>query len=283
MSGTASLGGFKSGCTSNLVVANGVLNAPDYTRTCSCAYQNQTSLALIHMPEMEMWTYSQFGLDGKQGDRILHAGINFGAPGNRRASDGTLWLEYPHTGDGNAPRFGVEGLSNDVKWFRRHSSQVAASGMGQPWIAASGFIGEGEIIITPSLRRPLLVKPGKKSDDEDDKVSSKKKAVDKSKVAVTPTQEPLLKINYPSLPHTVRLHFSEPENLAPGERVFSVMLQGKPVLQNFDIARETTKPGGIVVREFKGIIIGPDLRLTLQSAPGSKAKPALCGVEFVAE
>jgi hypothetical protein len=102
-------------------------------------------------------------------------------------------------------------------------------------------------------------------------------------VAVTPAQEPLLKVNYPPLPHTVRLHFSEPENLAPGERVFSVMLQGKPVLQNFDIARETTKPGGIVVREFKGIIIGPDLRLTLQSAPGSKAKPALCGVEFVAE
>jgi outer membrane protein assembly factor BamB len=283
MSGTASLGGFKSGCTSNLVVANGVLNAPDYTRTCSCAYQNQTSLALIHMPEMEMWTYSQFGLDGKQGDRILHAGINFGAPGNRRAPDGTLWLEYPHTGDGNSPRFGVEGLSNDVKWFRRHSSQVAAGGTGQPWIAASGFIGEGEIIITPSLRRPLLVKPGKKSDDEDDKVSSKKKAVEKSKVAVTPAQEPLLKVNYPPLSHTVRLHFSEPENLAPGERVFSVMLQGKPVLQNFDIARETAKPGGIIVREFKGIIIGPDLRLTLQSAPGSKAKPALCGLEFAAE
>ena len=61
------------------------------------------------------------------------------------------------------------------------------------------------------------------------------------------------------------------------------MLQGKPVLQNFDIARETAKPGGIIVREFKGIIIGPDLRLTLQSVPGSKAKPALCGLEFAAE
>ncbi len=55
-SGTGNLGGFKSGCTSNLVVANGVLNAPDYTRTCSCSYQNQTSLALVHMPEVELWT-----------------------------------------------------------------------------------------------------------------------------------------------------------------------------------------------------------------------------------
>ncbi|MEQ9066587.1 MAG: PQQ-binding-like beta-propeller repeat protein, partial [Gimesia chilikensis] len=42
-SGTGNFGGFKSSCTSNLVVANGVLNAPDYTRTCSCSYQNQTS------------------------------------------------------------------------------------------------------------------------------------------------------------------------------------------------------------------------------------------------
>jgi PAS domain S-box-containing protein len=54
--GTGNFGGFKSGCTSNLVVANGVLNAPDYTRTCSCSYQNQTSLALVHTPDVEIWT-----------------------------------------------------------------------------------------------------------------------------------------------------------------------------------------------------------------------------------
>ncbi|MBM3240687.1 PAS domain-containing protein [Candidatus Poribacteria bacterium] len=54
--GTGNFGGFKSGCTSNLVAANGVLNAPDYTRTCSCSYQNQTSLALVHTPDVEIWT-----------------------------------------------------------------------------------------------------------------------------------------------------------------------------------------------------------------------------------
>lgn len=262
MSGTSSLGGFKSGCTSNLVVANGVLNAPDYTRTCSCAYQNQTSLALIHMPEMEMWSYSQFGLDAKHGDRILRAGINFGAPGNRRDTDGTLWLEHPHVGDGNAPQLGVEGIGKDVTWFRRHSSQIGDAGKSQPWIAASGLIGEGEIVMTPSLRRPLLVKPASKPGDD-----------------ARTTQEPLLKVDYPPLPHTVRLHFSEPDDLPPGSRVFNVMLQGKTVLENFDPAKE----GGSVVREFKGIIIGANLRLTLKSAPGSKAKPVLCGVEFVAE
>ncbi|MEM7396336.1 MAG: PQQ-binding-like beta-propeller repeat protein, partial [Verrucomicrobiota bacterium] len=42
-SGTANLGGFRSSCTANLIPANGVFNAPDYTRTCNCGYQNQTS------------------------------------------------------------------------------------------------------------------------------------------------------------------------------------------------------------------------------------------------
>jgi len=54
--GTGNFGGFRSSCTSNLIAANGVLNAPDYTRTCSCSYQNQTSLALVHVPDIEIWT-----------------------------------------------------------------------------------------------------------------------------------------------------------------------------------------------------------------------------------
>ncbi len=282
MSGTANLGGFKSGCTSNLVVANGVLNAPDYTRTCSCAYQNQTSLALISMPDMEMWSYSQFGLDAKQGDRILHAGINFGAPGNRRAADGTLWLEYPHVGDGNSPKLGVACVGSHMKWFRHHSSTVTATEGSQPWIAASGFVGEADIAITPSLRRPLLVKPGKKSDDDDDDhkaAGGKSKSPAKPKATAPQTQEPLLKIGFPTRLHTVRLHFADPEHLPPGARVFDVMLQGRKVLENFDLARE----GGAAVREFRDIPIGAELRLQLQSSAGATAPPVLCGLEFAAQ
>ena len=90
MSGTANLGGFKSGCTSNLVVANGVLNAPDYTRTCSCAYQNQTSLALVHMSDMEMWTVNHAATLLKAGQKVGQVGVNFGAPGDRRRQWGAL-------------------------------------------------------------------------------------------------------------------------------------------------------------------------------------------------
>lgn len=76
--GTGNLGGFKSGCTSNLVVANGVLNAPDYTRTCSCAYQNQTSLALVHMPDIELWSVDTSASVKSHGKRIDSLGINLG-------------------------------------------------------------------------------------------------------------------------------------------------------------------------------------------------------------
>jgi outer membrane protein assembly factor BamB len=269
MSGTSNLGGFKSGCTSNLVVANGVLNAPDYTRTCSCSYQNQTSLALIHMPDVEMWSYSQFGFDSQHGERILRAGINFGAPGNRRAADGTLWLEHPYVGEGNAPRLGVEGLAETASFFRRHSSQVGAGGEGYEWVGASGLVGAGEIVITPSLRRPLLVKPIKVKEGEPK--------------PEPPVQEPLKKVSYPPLAHTVRLHFSEPEALAVGERMFDVAIQGETVLENFDIAKETGGKGGTVVKEFKGVLVSSDLIVRLTPAKGSQAQPVLNGIEFAAD
>jgi hypothetical protein len=75
-SGTGNFGGFRSGCTSNLVIANGVLNAPDYTKTCTCSYQNQTSLAMIHIPEVETWSFSDMAARNAPIQRV---GVNLGA------------------------------------------------------------------------------------------------------------------------------------------------------------------------------------------------------------
>ncbi|MDA0918948.1 MAG: PQQ-binding-like beta-propeller repeat protein [Planctomycetota bacterium] len=150
-SGTGNLGGFKSGCTSNLVVANGVLNAPDYTRTCSCSYQNQTSLALVHMPEMEMWTVNiaAAAADVNSEERpVNRIGINFGAPGDRRDHNGLLWLEYPVVA-GESPPLAINVDSNG-KYFRRHGSTM--DGRDLPWVLASGVAGASEIAI--SLKSP---------------------------------------------------------------------------------------------------------------------------------
>lgn len=133
--GTANLGGFRSGCTSSLIAADGVLSAPDYTRTCTCGYPNQASLALVHMPEVELWTFSDLVWDGEP---IRRMGVNLGAPGARRADDGTLWLEHPASG-APGPDVPVRVEPRRVQWFRKHSSRIVSG--SRPWVAASGAKG----------------------------------------------------------------------------------------------------------------------------------------------
>ncbi len=129
--GTGNWGGFKSGCTSNLMPADGVLSAPDYTRTCTCSYQNQCSLALVPMDDVEVWTFQSY--EDVSGP-LQRAGVNFGAPGDWPAPGGTLWLDYPSVG-GRSPDLKVR-VKGEVRYFRHHAlcmtgdaRQVTASGL----------------------------------------------------------------------------------------------------------------------------------------------------------
>ncbi|NIA13748.1 MAG: PQQ-binding-like beta-propeller repeat protein [Nitrospiraceae bacterium] len=234
--GTGSFGGFKSSCTANLVAADGVLNAPDYTRTCSCSYQNQTSLAFVHMPELETWTFNNFTLGE---ERIRRVGINLGAPGDRRGDAGTLWLEYPVAG-GPSPGVGIAVEPENPEWFRHHSLRMKGGGLD--WVGASGATGLNAISISLAPE----------SDREH--------------------------------PYTVRLYFAEWGGAKPGERVFDVSLQGKPVLSGFDPVDEAGGGMRTIVKEFKGIPVKNVLRVALSAPSGADGnKPVLCGVEAVAE
>lgn len=139
--GTGNFGGFRSSCTNNLIVAGGILTAPEYTRTCTCAYQNQSSIALIHMPEGEMWT--SFGSKDVKG-YVKRLGLNFGAAGDRKADDGTLWLEYPSIA-GISPAVQAVAKPASPVVFRRHSSAIIGP---YNWVASSGMKGLSELSIT---------------------------------------------------------------------------------------------------------------------------------------
>jgi hypothetical protein len=143
-SGTGNLGGFRSGCTSNLIAAAGVLNAPDYTRTCQCSYQNQTSLAFIHMPELEYWTTNDYAWNGK---RVRRIGINLNAPGDRVAPDGTLWVDFPSVG-GRSPDLPIRLEPATARRVRRHALTLQPT--GYEWVAASGLAGPLNLKITLS-------------------------------------------------------------------------------------------------------------------------------------
>jgi len=145
--GTGNFGGFRSGCSANLIAADGVLSAPDYTRGCTCSYQNQCSVALVHMPDVEMWTFNELAPPRDMSlARITRVGINLGAPGDRVAEDGTLWLDSPSVG-GPSPDVPVTVGTPDPRYFRRHASVMR--GPAPTWVGASG--AEGLTSVTVGL------------------------------------------------------------------------------------------------------------------------------------
>ena len=232
--GTGNFGGFRSSCTNNLIVAGGVLCAPEYTRDCTCSYQNQTSVCMVPMPEAEMWT--SFGKVGGKGP-IRRVGVNIGAPGDRKADNGTLWIEVPSVG-GLSPPIDVKIVGKDAKYFRRHSASVEGP---MNWVTSSGVSGLDSFALTLG-------------------------AVDSAPRT-----------------YTVRLYFSEPDDLKPGQRLFDVTMQGKAVLDNFDIVKEAGGMNKSLVKEFRGVLAAADLKLLFKAKEGSTAKAILCGVEVVAE
>lgn len=245
--GTGNFGGFRSGCRNNLVPADGLVNSPDMTARCQCAYALQTSLALVHMPEVETWTYNAFRrpdqdhFDARPAARAISApvrrvGLNLGAPGDRRTADGLLWLGWP--GAGFTPSLLQPKLEPEAAtWFSYHTLRNAG-GDGPAWVTASGAVGLQRLTI------PL-----------------------------DPAENP------PERRYTVRLYFSEPEELPPGERVFSVSLQGERLIPALDIARETGGPRRGLVREFREVRAAGALVLEMDSVAGRRP-PLLSGVEI---
>ena len=104
---------------------------------------------------------------------------------------------------------------------------------------------------------------GKSTDEEPDEKADAK----------PDSREPLL--------YTVELHFIEPNPEAkPGDRTFDVSIQGKKLLERFDIAREAEGPNRGIVRRFEGIAVPRELRIEFKPISG---KPVLSGISVEAE
>jgi outer membrane protein assembly factor BamB len=227
--GTGNFGGFKSGCSSNLIVADGVLNAPEYTRTCSCAYQNQTSLALVHMPENEVWTYGLYGRPGDSHSLIRRIGINFGAPGDRLADDGTWWVNYPPD-EGTSPEVDLA-LDGTLRWFRKHSSRV--SGDALAWVAASGGEGFRELTIRMEVPQrtvpPITVSIAESQDDAEESATGE--------VSLTSSD---LELTVDKTIQTVGLRFPKVP-LSPGMKIKSAHVQ-------FEVGEGSDEPTRLEIR-----------------------------------
>jgi len=250
-SGTVNVSGMRSGCRNSIIAAGGVLALPSWTGNCTCNYPIFTSLALVHAgADHEQW--SAWGYV-PQGGAVRRVGINFGAPGDRAGPHGTLWLDYPSVG-GPSPDVPVSISPSTARSYYRHSLW-SRGGQGHPWVTASGVAGAGQVRITPVVRRsaaPVRTKRGKA------------KPVEAQPIKPRPS-------------YTVRLYFSAPDD-AP--RVFSVAIQGRQVLKNFDVARAAGGPMRGIVKEFKNISVKRDLTITLTP---SRGQPIISGVELIAD
>jgi len=84
--------------------------------------------------------------------------------------------------------------------------------------------------------------------------------------------------------YSVRLYFAEPEDLAPGQRVFSVVLQGRTVIEELDVVRLAGGARRALVRHVRGVKVERDLRIELvPSAAAAVKTPILCGFQAFRE
>ena len=151
--GIRNFGGIRSGCASpgSMMPALGLLIANGEARGCRCSYNFETSLALVPVetPKNEYWAV--FHDNTPRGAALKHLSINIGAPGDRRDSNGSLWVGYPrskqiewnaasripfHINSKKAPRF-----------FRFNSDRVLIDKTDSPWIYSSGSIGIEKAVI----------------------------------------------------------------------------------------------------------------------------------------
>jgi outer membrane protein assembly factor BamB len=241
------LDGFRLACAWSLMPSAGVLAALNVTQfgSCGCSNPIMSPVGLVHDPDVEVWTTSAFESPTKE--PIARVGINLGAPGDRRAPDGTLWIDYPVAAfqayvtypnpakpASAGPQLPVEVTPSDVRWFRHHSLRM--KGEGLKWVAASGARGIRSLKVT-------LPAPATNA-------------------------------------YTVRLVFAEPDQGKAGERVFDVAIQGQRVIEKLDIVAAAGAPLTVLTREFRNI--RPGAALTVELTP-VKGEPVLSGVELVAD
>jgi outer membrane protein assembly factor BamB len=232
--GTGNISGFKSGCTNNLIAADGVLNGPDYTRTCTCSYPLQSNFGLVHMPDVgvEMWTLNRLTLEDGP---IRALGINFAGQGNRR-ENGVLWLEYPKV-YGAGPDLPVKIESDTDEWFRNHATWIENPDQNYDWVASYGAKGIKSISVD-------LIKGGILGEQSYD----------------------------------VTLFFAEPDDISAGKRVFDVSIQGKKVLENFDVAQQAGGARRVLKKEFKDIKVTDALNIQFT---GNNSTPVISGIEII--
>ena len=203
-SGTGNFGGFRSGCRNTLLPAGGVIASLKFANGCICSYPMLTSMAFQPVSDSELWTILPTAdpVEPSSGASLIRRlGINFGAPGDRLATNGTPWYDFPSVGGPSRP-LRVELTPNQPEVYRHHASRIHdpltdGTEAAMAWVGASGILGVESLTIGLKRTKPQT--------------------------------------------YRVRLFFAETRFDEPGHRVMTIKLQGQPVLSDYDIFAEVGK------------------------------------------
>ena len=132
----------RAGCCINAIPANGLLLVSPGDAGCSCSYSYQTTLALVPDASRDSWGIFH---DRLPNTTVEHVSLNLGAPGDRRAEDGTMWLAMPrpetqsHRRDIAVPfRYDCQGGFGP---YYEPAGPNAPASAGMPWVFSSGIRG----------------------------------------------------------------------------------------------------------------------------------------------
>ncbi len=236
--------GHRLGCWINGIAADGLALAPEASAGCICLYPIVCSLALEPRPDRQRWAIYSSGGDNTP---VQNLAINLGAPGDRRDSTGQLWLAYPRPSlpaDRKAMGFAIQ-LQTE---FLQGGGYVSRNS------EAEATTGSEHSWVFASYARGL------------------RRCV-----------VPLLDEREGPADYTVILYFADSENEQQGRRVFDIALQGKVVVEGFDITKEAEGSQRAIVREFAAVRVERNLEIELipkgEQASSMSQAPILCGLQ----
>jgi outer membrane protein assembly factor BamB len=235
--GVEHFGGHRLGCWINAIPANGLVLIPEASAGCVCLFSIASTVVMEPREPRHQWTiYSAVGAQTP----VKHMALNLGAPGDRKAEDGTIWFSYPR-------RTAYRETSLDVKLdlkqdfvkgggFRSISesllSPAAAAGAAPPWVYSSWAEG------LQTLTLPLLGKDDAPAD------------------------------------YTVRLYLADARPAEPAPSVFDVKLNGETVLRDVAV-RSPADTNAPRVVEVPAVHVTNNLRIEFVPKSGTPVVNAI--------
>ncbi len=224
--GTRHFAGHRMGCWINAIPANGLVMIPEASAGCVCLFSIASTIVLEPREARREWAiHSAVGAQTP----VRSMALNLGAPGDRKDTEGNLWLSFPRH---SAYKETSLDLAIDLKvdflpeggYDNVNEASHEIQGTEHPWIYTSW--GEG----VQKLTLPLL----------------------------GPEDEPAT--------YRVRLHFAAIDNDANTPTSFDVHIQGELAFK--DVVLKTS-PATAVVQEIEGVHVKDNLVVELDAKQGT--------------